>query len=175
MAARLAALDPAGAAGVLEELITAEAAAVLGHSRPDLIEAGTAFRDLGLDSLTALELRNRLGAATGLRLPATAAFDYPTAAALAAHLLGQLRPDLTEPDDEETRLRKAFASISLSRLRSAGVMDILLDLIGEEGDSSPASLAEPGEADEIDALDTESLIDIALTEAGSYGSGDIND
>jgi polyketide synthase 12 len=178
MAARLAALDPAGAAGVLEELITAEAAAVLGHSRPDLIEAGTAFRDLGLDSLTALELRNRLSAATGLRLPATVAFDYPTAAALAAHLLGQLRPDLTEPDDEETRLRKAFASISLSRLRSAGVMDILLDLIGEEGDSSPgspASLAEPGEADEIDALDTESLIDIALTEAGSYGSGDTND
>ena len=78
--------------------------------------------------------------------------------------------DSAGPDDEETRLRKAFASISLSRLRSAGIMDVLLDLIGAgEHRSEPA---DADETDDIDMLDTESLIGIALTEAGSYGSGD---
>jgi NADPH:quinone reductase-like Zn-dependent oxidoreductase len=171
VAARVATLDSAQAIGVLEELVITQAAAVLGHSRLDAVEPGAAFRDLGFDSLTALELRNRLAAATGLRLPATVIFDYPTPPALATHLLGQLNPAAAEPDDEEARLRKAFASISLSRLRSAGVMDVLLDLIGAEEHGS----AESDEADEIDAMDTESLIDIALTEAGSYGSGDTHD
>ena len=105
-----------------------------------------------------------------MRLPATVTFDYPTPAALATHLFGQLRPAEAGPDDEETRFRKAFAAISLSRLRSAGVMDVLLNLIGaEEPDHASA---EADEDDDIDTIDTESLIDMALAEAGSYGSGD---
>ncbi|WP_043485734.1 type I polyketide synthase, partial [Streptomyces olivaceus] len=93
LAARLAGLDPAQRRAVLLDLVRAETAVVLGHETLDAVEPDLAFNQIGFDSTTAVELRNRLAARSGTELPVTLLFDYPTPESLAAHLLERLAAD----------------------------------------------------------------------------------
>ncbi|MDI5965473.1 type I polyketide synthase [Streptantibioticus silvisoli] len=120
----------------LVELVRTHAATVLGHPTPEAIGADRPFREVGFDSLTAVELRNRLGTATGLRLPATAVFDYPTPGELAAHLVTRLvaaPPPGPAPAgdvvDEVERLTARLESMTDDALDRARLGDSLQALV----------------------------------------------
>ncbi|QDX31003.1 type I polyketide synthase [Dickeya poaceiphila] len=130
----LSTLEPSARLKQLQAVIADNMAGILGLENGSLLAPDQSFKESGIDSLMALELRNRLTAASGLRLSATLTYDYPTPAALAEHLDAELfsgqdaatRESLTETD--ELRLHQRIAAIPLARLRNAGLLDELLQI-----------------------------------------------
>jgi hypothetical protein len=158
--ARLAELDGPGQEEVLLDLVRQVAAALLGHAGLDEIPPQRAFKELGFDSVTAVEFRNDLDAVTGLRLPATLIFDFPDARVLARHLATEFQVGVSAADPEDARVRRLLQEIPLSKLREAGLVEALLALTGLD-DSQPAA------KHSIDEMDAADLISMALGDTGA--------
>jgi polyketide synthase 12 len=147
---------------VLLDLVRSHIATVLGSSTPEAIDPDKAFQELGFDSLTAVEMRNRLKAATGLPLSPTLIFDYPNSAALAGYfrqeLVGASSHSTQHVAPGEAEIQRVVASIPVKRLRQAGVLDLLLSLANE------ANGAGETEANERDfaAMDLDDLVNAAF-------------
>jgi polyketide synthase 12 len=123
---------------VLVDLVRSHIAAVLGNTTAGAVDPDKAFQELGFDSLTAVEMRNRLKTATGLALSPTLIFDYPNSAALAGYFHGELLGAPSQPEATsapgEAEIQRVIASIPVKRLRQAGVLDVLLTLANETAD-----------------------------------------
>jgi acyl transferase domain-containing protein len=165
----LAGLPAGRRAAVVLNLVRTTVAAVLGHAGAESVKADRAFKELGFDSVGAVELRNRLNATTGLTLAATLVFDYPTSAVLAEHILRELDPgaaDGADPDVEDSEIRGLLASIPIRRLREAGLLEQMLTLNGNGASAAPP--AEPGES--IDDMKVDDLVQAALYGASHQGA-----
>jgi acyl carrier protein len=167
LANKLASLPEAEHESYVIDLVKAEVAAVLGHASTQQIDRDKAFREMGFDSLAAVELRNRLNTQTGLGLGAATVFDYPTPAALAGHLLAVTesagKPSITAG---LTQLEKQFAGLvaddpDRSKL-AAHLRSLAADLESSGG-------AEAGDSDvsRLESASDEELLDFIDEQVGS--------
>ncbi|MEV0696189.1 type I polyketide synthase, partial [Streptomyces sp. NPDC050388] len=122
---RLADVAPDKRHAAVLDVVVSEVASVLGHAVGHRVGARQAFSEMGFDSLTAVELRNRLNAVTGLRLPPTLVFNHPTPDELAAHVLDLMVPaasssgDSADLDAELRRLEEVLEALTPERVRAA--------------------------------------------------------
>jgi candicidin polyketide synthase FscB len=170
LAARLAGRGAAEQHSLLLELVSRNAAAVLGHGSGAVIDTSRGFLDLGMTSLTGVELRNRLAFETGLRLPTTLIFDYATPSELARHLRSRLGGDAGVPAGQEVpvvrELDRLEAALSVSQLDSAtrsrlskrlAALQWRLEETGESGPNGQGLDLSSASDDEMFALIDEEL------------------
>ncbi|MEU2394153.1 type I polyketide synthase [Streptomyces sp. NPDC007369] len=166
---RLAALPAAERQQALDELVRGQVAAVLGHGTADDVDAGRGFLDLGFDSLTAVDLRNRLTAASGLRLPVTLIFDYPSPAALAAYIGERIghgdEPGRPSVHTELDRLESLLSAVAPDDADRAGITARLRDLLAKWNDTHSAPDTAAEERD-IQAATADELFDLLDDELG---------
>ncbi|WP_245655176.1 beta-ketoacyl reductase [Streptomyces catenulae] len=155
--ARLAALSPADRDRALLDLVREKVAGVLGHTDPAAIDGDRPLQELGFDSLTAVELRNQLGAESGTRLPTTLVFDHPTPRALAGHLAERLAVDETAPDEavlaELTRLKAAIETAASDESAHGRITTRLRELL----DAADGAAGAAGTEDDLTAATDEEL------------------
>ncbi|MFJ8637475.1 type I polyketide synthase, partial [Streptomyces sp. NPDC093568] len=175
---RLAGLSAQEREELLLGLVREEVARTLDYG-VDAVDPRRGFKELGIDSLTAVELRNRLNRATGLRLPATLVFDHPTPEAVIRLLLTEVVP--AEGDSgsappsgavADHDIRRMLTTLSIDRLRGSGLLDGLLRLAEPTASpATPESAAPDTETDnvsdmDIDALDVDALVRMARESQG---------
>ncbi|MER7753355.1 SDR family NAD(P)-dependent oxidoreductase [Kitasatospora sp. NPDC097643] len=175
---RLLPLDAAGRESLLLDLVLTQAATVLGHSSPQAVAPDRPFTESGLDSLAAVEIRGRLDAATGVRLPATTVFDHPTPAGLAAHLRDLLVPAAPSPAEaalaDLDRLREAVPGLAGDQDTAEQVRLRLKALLAawEQATADQATAERDGtthdgaDGDDLDAAGIDELLAIIDEELG---------
>ncbi|MFF7366077.1 SDR family NAD(P)-dependent oxidoreductase [Streptomyces sp. NPDC008125] len=157
---------------ILLELVRSHVATLLGHPSPEAVGADRAFQDIGFDSLAAVELRRRLGSATGLSLPASLVFDYPDSRAVAAHLTGLIDDGSGEQDASESlwaMLDQLDASLTAAQ-PDAGtrprITSRLEALLRRWQDTHGGADSRTSDEDALDAVTDDELFDVLDQEIG---------
>jgi NADPH:quinone reductase-like Zn-dependent oxidoreductase len=161
---QFAGLNPEQQREALIRLVRGHAAVVLGHLAPEAIQDDRAFKDMGFDSLTAVELRNRLQTATGLSLPASLVFDYPNPAELAGFLARALQPPREEitVQAELDRLDGVIRGISPDDIAGSRIVARLQGMLARVVNKQELAQA----ADDVQSATDDELFEIIGTEFG---------